>query len=164
MSETTWQPMEEQPQLHDFGQLRCDDGTTVGAGKVLAFIPPMLVEGYLAVGVEHIERGDFGYLRAPHNPGDRVPVREEWSVSLIAVRGGVPFVHVTYSDGSERECRIDPVDVVEAVDQLDQIPPEELQPDETMPDWAARKHRICLTCTPELRDGVWGWLITWEEA
>lgn len=74
---TEFQPMPEQPQMHDFGSL-----VSVGAGKVLAFLPPNLVPGYAAVGVEHIERGDYGYLLSPVTIGERRAAREEWAVSI----------------------------------------------------------------------------------
>lgn len=37
------------------------------------------------------------------------------------------------------------------------------QPACTMPDWAVRRYQRCVSCVPVQRDGVWGWLITWED-
>lgn len=89
----TRRPMKHQPVLHDFG--------VGGVGPELAFVPPALMPGYLAISIR--AAGEMrGAMRAPVQPGDRIYVREAFRVvSISRDRGNL--VEVDYrSDGEHR--------------------------------------------------------------
>lgn len=64
----TRRPIKQQPEMYDFGP----------GGNKLAFIPPAIIKGYLAIGVDVVMETPE-YLKMPYKEGDILYVREAWA-------------------------------------------------------------------------------------
>lgn len=65
----TRRPIKPQPIMYDFGL----------GGIVPAFIPPVIIKGYEAIGVDRVIENP-SYLRFPYQPRDILYVRETWQI------------------------------------------------------------------------------------
>lgn len=107
-----------QPEMHMFGDR-----------EALAWIPPAIIKGYLAVGVKYTE-----YLKKPYRPGDVLWVRETFRVDYLSNIVGSGRVHYK-ADGSLGDLHFQPA-------RYDMMRRAQLKPgwrpNENMPREAAR--------------------------
>lgn len=107
-----------QPEMHMFGDR-----------EALAWIPPAIIKGYLAVGVKYTE-----YLKKPYRPGDVLWVRETFRVDYLSNIVGSGRVHYK-ADGSFGDIHFQPA-------RYDMMRRAQLKPgwrpNENMPREAAR--------------------------
>lgn len=68
LKDVTRRLIKPQPELHDFGP----------GGIIPAFVPPQILKGYLAVGVEAFNKGSSGLVKCRWKPGDVIWARETW--------------------------------------------------------------------------------------